>query len=237
MRVRTIALRALLVSIMVGSLLGILAILGSSMGKTGFKILATSFSISGASALVLASLAAWQLPAARLWSRVGAWGTLAGLTLLNVGMWIEVDKDSYWKLVFTIIVFGAAGAHESLFALARLPPRYQGLRVAGMTNLVLLACAVCATVWAEHDSDGYLKLLAILAILDVTFTLAVGALDYANRSTATEGGVAEICYCPRCGRRLWYPAGEIRCGHCKAAFFIELRPSEELPTAVAHAPS
>jgi hypothetical protein len=233
MRVRTIALRALLISISIGSLLGIFAILGSRLGETGFKILATSFTISGASALVLASLAAWKLPAARVPSRVGVFASLVALVLVNAGMWMEFGKDDFWRVAFTFVVAGAAGAHASLLSLVRLAPRHAWMRPVAITNLVFLAAGLCAVVWAHHATDGMWKLVAILAILDVAFTLATAALDFVNRASVPEGGVAEVCFCPRCGRRLWQPAGEVRCGSCNAAFFIEMRPSEDLPTAVA----
>lgn len=233
MRVRTIALRALLISISIGSLLGILAILGSRLGETGFKILATSFSISGASALVLASLAAWKLPAARVPSRAGVWATVVALALVIPGMWLEVNNDSYWRVALTFVIAGAAGAHGSLLSLARLAPRHGWIRPVALTTLVFLAAGLCAAAWAHHESEAMWKLIAILAILDVAFTLATTALDFVNRASVPEGGVAEVCFCPRCGRRLWQPAGEVRCGHCNATFFIELRPSEDLPTAVA----
>ena len=88
-------------------------------------------------------------------------------------------------------------------------------------------------LWGEFESESTLKLIAVLAILDVGITLATFALDFMGRSAPPEGGVAEVCFCPRCGRRLWLPAGEVRCHHCKACFFVELRASGELPTAIA----
>lgn len=233
MSVRSIVLRVLLISIAIGAFLGILAVLGGGFGKSGYKILATSFSVAGACALVMASLSAWQLPGARLWSRVGAAGAAAGLVLFLGGIWVEVNSDSFWQVTFSLIVFGCAGAHGSLITLARLAPRHQWMRVAALANLVLLVAAVCAALWSKHESDAGWKAIAVFGILDLAFTLAVAALDLVNRSNAPEGGVAEVCFCPRCGRRLWHPAGEVRCGHCKAAFFIELRPSEDLPTAIA----
>jgi hypothetical protein len=234
MRVRIVALRALLISISVGSLLGILAILGGPLGDTGFKILVTNFSISGASALVIASLAGWKLPAARLPSRVGVWATLVALVLLLAGVWIEINTGDYWRITSTFVIAGAAGAHGSLLTLARLAPRQSWLRPVALVNMVFLAAGLCAAVWAHHESDTTWRLVAILGILDVAFSLAIAALGFLNRASVPEGGVAEVCFCPRCGRRLWLPAGEVRCGHCNAAFFIELRQSEDLPAAVAN---
>src|SRR2546430_2708217 len=122
MPVRTIALRALLVSIIVGTLLGIVGILGGGIGQTGLKILLSSFSISAASALVLASAAAWKLPAALVPSRVGLGATLAALAMMLAGMWMEIDIENYWRVAATFAVTGGAGALSSLLSLARLAP-------------------------------------------------------------------------------------------------------------------
>jgi hypothetical protein len=54
-----------------------------------------------------------------------------------------------------------------------------------------------------------------------------------NRAAPGEVSGADVCFCPGCGRRLWYPAGDIRCHHCLRCFHIELRPADEPPTAVA----
>jgi hypothetical protein len=238
MGVRKVVLRALIISISLGALLGIFAILGGHIGTTALKVMATSFSIAITSVLVLPSLAAWQLPVAYVWSRAGVCASLVALAMFNLGIWVEHDGDSYWQLTLTAIVIGTAGAHGALLSLARLAPRHHVVRVIALTNLVLLAVATCTAIWSHRPGEGTFKLLAILAILDVAFTLALGALDYVNRTNLVdpnmqEGDVAEVLFCPRCGRRLWYPAGEVRCGHCQARFFIELRKSEDLPTATA----
>src|SRR5690348_8772750 len=118
MRVRTLVLRSLIISISLGALLGIIAILGGHLGEGALKVMITSFAIAITSVLVLPSVAAWQLPAARLWSRVGAAGTLASLAMLLAGMWIEIEGDSFWQTMLTVTVIGVTGAHGSLLTLA-----------------------------------------------------------------------------------------------------------------------
>ncbi|HEV7558387.1 MAG TPA: hypothetical protein VGO00_23115, partial [Kofleriaceae bacterium] len=62
--------------------------------------------------------------------------------------------------------------------------------------------------------------------------IAVAAISTVNRTSRPGDGVAEVCFCPRCGKHLWMPAGEVRCRHCDEVFFIELRQPSELPSAV-----
>jgi hypothetical protein len=229
---RLIAMRALLVSVVIGALLGIFGILAGNLGNFGIKIMLTSFAVGGASALIMASLAAWQLPAGHVMSRLGVFGSLVALATVLFGMWVEMNSDSYWKLAFTCVVVAAVGAHGSLTSLAKLAPRHQWLRPVALATTAFLGAGVCAAIWSEVDGNVTWKAIAILGILDVAFTLVLGALDFMNRNAAPEGGVAEVCFCPGCGRRLFLPAGEVRCHHCKACFFIELRPSSDLPTAI-----
>lgn len=230
-------LRALLVSICIGALMGIVAILGARFGDTGLKVMVTSFAISAACALTMASFAAWELPSARLWSRAGAWASNAAVAALIAGIWAEHDGDTLWKVVACVGVVGIAGAHGSLISLARLPPRHQLVRSIALGNLALLASAIGGAFWIKDPGDEVFQLIGVLGVLDVAFTLAIGGLDYYNRTNLvgpeTGARVAEVCFCPRCGRRLWYPAGEIRCNHCNAAFYIEVRAAQDLPAAVA----
>ncbi len=226
-------MRALLVSVALGALLGIFGILAGDLGTLGITTLLTSAVVAGASTLIMAALAAWHHQSGRVMSRLGVGGSLAALAMCVAGLWIEVDSDGYWKLAFTCVVLAAVGAHGSLIVLARLSQRNQWLRPVALANTAFLGAAVCAVVWSEFHGDGTWKLIAILAIVDISLTLALGALDFIARGAAPDGGVAEVCFCPRCGRRLFHPAGEVRCHHCKACFFVELRPSSDLPTAIA----
>jgi len=91
-----------------------------------------------------------------------------------------------------------------------------------------------AIVWdVADDDDGILQIIAVLAILVSAATLAVGVFHWMSRVEVARRDGAEVSYCPRCGKRLWQPAGEVRCHHCDARFFIELRPAGELPTAIS----
>lgn len=231
MQLRNVALRVLLVSVAASALIGIVAILGGDLGKGAGKALATSLAVSGAGILAVAAFSGWDLPAARVMSRLGVVASAVALVLVIYGIWREPRGDTFWQLVASTSMLAAGGAHGSLLALAILAPRYQWARTVALACSVLLIAAVLAMIWEVGDDDGLLKVVGVLAIAEAALTVTVGVLRYASRAIAPAGAVAEVCFCPGCGKRLWLPAGEIACRHCGAAFLVELRTRTELPGA------
>jgi hypothetical protein len=229
---RQVAFRILLVSIAASSLLGIIAVLGSGLGAGSGKALVTALVVSGASLLAMAAFAAWDLPAARLFSRLGVVGSTVAMILVVAGIWVEPRGEAFWQTTATAASIAVGGAHGSMLMLARLAPRYQWARTAAIAVGTLLVAAVLAAVWEVEKSDNFFKVIGALAIAEASLTLTVSALRVAGHIAPPEHGVAEVCFCPRCGKRLWLPAGEVRCRHCEEAFFIELRAKGNLPDAV-----
>jgi hypothetical protein len=229
---RRIALRVLLVSIGISSMLGILAVLGGTFGHTAGKALATSVTVSCASLIALAAFAAWELPAARVLSRVGVWCSAIAMVLIVIGLWSEA-QEPFWKLAAAVSVIAIGGAHGSMLQLARLAPKVQWPRTAALATGALLVATFLAMIWDDRSADSLAKLAAVLAIGDAGLTLAVVALHFGSRTIPPADGVDEVCFCPRCGKRLWVPAGEVRCRHCEEAFRIELHAKGNLPDAIA----
>jgi hypothetical protein len=227
---RTLALRTLLISIAVSALLGIYAVLVGHFGEFEAKILGTSAAISIASLLAMASFAGWELPASRLVSRAGVATSIVALVFTIGGIWVATESETGWKLVASIWLVAGACAHATLVMLARLAPAQHWLRIATHGTTVMLVMAILAALWG--DGDGMWRALAVLSILEGAATLALVVFHFVNRLAPPAGPVAEVCFCPRCGKRLWHPAGEIRCHHCELCFFIELRPSAPLPDAI-----
>ena len=58
------------------------------------------------------------------------------------------------------------------------------------------------------------------------------AIAASARATPVAGDISEVCFCVRCGKSLWVPAGDVRCRHCDATFFVELRDVKDLPGAI-----
>lgn len=234
MRARRWAFRALLGSIAISALMGIWAILGGDFDDLALKVLGTSLSISGASVLGIAALSAWHLAGARVLSRAGVASSLAALVIAIPGMWLEVTEDPYWQLAVSFVIVAVGAAHGALLAHTRLAPRFAWARPAATALAGLLGCLLLALLWevSDHRSDATQQSIAVVSILLAAATLAVVVFHFMSRVDIAERGGAEICFCPRCGKRLWQPAGEVRCSHCDARFRIEVLPTGDIPVAI-----
>lgn len=234
MKTRRILLQALLGSIAVSAALGIWAVLGERFSKIEENVLLTALAVSGASLLMMASLSSWGLATGRSRAVVGVVSAAASVALVVPGMWLEVESDGWWRVAVTLILVATHCAHGSLLQLARLAPRYQWSRWASIALAGLLVALILSLVWEVADGDdGVFQVIAVVGILLAAATMAVGVFHWMSRVEVGRRDGAEVSFCPRCGKRLWQPAGEVRCNHCDARFLIELRPSGELPTAVA----
>jgi hypothetical protein len=234
MRARRWAFRALLGSIAISALMGIWAILGGDFDELAMKVLGTSLAISGTCVLGIAALSAWHLAAAKVVSRGGVATSIAALALFIPGIWIEVDADEFWQLTASFALLALGAAHGALLAHTRLAPRFGWARPAATTLAGLLACLLLALLWDVADGgDGLEQAIAIASILVCAATLAVVVFHFMSRVESGERGGADVCFCPRCGKRMWQPAGEVRCAHCDARFRIEVLTSSDIPTAIA----
>jgi hypothetical protein len=68
-------------------------------------------------------------------------------------------------------------------------------------------------------------------VLDAASSVAIVMLHVMGRVAPPAGAVPEICYCPRCGKKLWVPYGEVLCRHCEDSYLVEPRPRTDLPPA------
>ena len=235
MRARRWAFRALLGSIAISALLGIWAILGGDFDELAMKVLATSLSISAASVLGIAALSGWHLAGARALSRAGVAASLGALVMTIPGLWIEVSADAYWQLTLSFVLVAVGAAHGTLLAHTRLAPRFAWARPAATALTGLLGCLLLALLWEVADDDDTLtqQSIAVVSILLAAATLAVVVFHFMSRVDSAERGGADICFCPRCGKPMWQPAGEVRCTHCDARFRIDVLPTGDVPTAIA----
>lgn len=222
----------MLVAIAVSALFGIVGVLADGLGKTALHVWLTSLVISGASLLALAQLGAWDLPHARIVSRGGAAATAVSLVVWIAAAWLEPRSDAFWQYAASCALFAIASAHACILWLARVPPRANVVRAAALACDVLIVGLMLAGIWSDFDDRAAGQFLAVLSILETGLTVAVVAIAAASRSTPVAGDVAEVCFCVHCGKSLWVPAGEVRCRHCDATFFVELRDVKDLPGAV-----
>jgi hypothetical protein len=229
---KRIALRALLASVAVACVIGIVGIFIRDYNDVAIKAMFTSVAMAGACLLAVGCFVAWDQPRARLPSRVGVIGSIGAAVLLIAGMWIEPRSDRFWQTTATVSLLAIAGAHASVLWLARLGPRAHWLRTSALVCDVLIVTMLAAAIWGGVHGEAGFQLIAMFSIAEAGFTIAIAAISTVNRTARPGDGVAEVCFCPRCGKHLWMPAGEVRCRHCDEVFFIELRQPSELPSAV-----
>jgi hypothetical protein len=229
---RTLALRILLGSVVVCAVLGIVLILGGRLSDLALKIMATTFAVSSMSLLGLGSFAGWNADGGRLFARVGVVSSIATAIMIFVEIWLGWNSMFAVQLELTFLILAFTGAHNALASLTKLAPQHQWIRPTVHAITTLLAASLLAAVWDIGVSAGLAKLIGVLTVLDAASTITIVVFHVLDRVAPPPGNVAEVCYCPRCGKRLWVPAGEVRCHHCDERFFIELRPKGDLPDAI-----
>lgn len=229
---KRLVLRILLAAIVVSSIVGIVGILDDGFGKIGVHTLLTAVLVAAAAMLELAALTVWDQASAKISSRLAAYLTPVALVYWIGLVWVEPHRDSYWQAGGSFALISIAAAHAAMLWAARLPPRFTWLRTVALAGNVMIAALLLAALWEHLKSSSGGQIVAILCVAETGLTIAIGALAAASRSTPTAGDIAEVCFCPRCGKSLWVAAGEVRCRHCLESFFIELRKVEDLPDAV-----
>jgi hypothetical protein len=215
--------------------LGFIVLAGGDFDDASGKLLLSAVSVAVASLLAVASVHAWSQPKARGLARVCLAATGLALVGLFHAMWTHRPSETSTQAMLTAITLAIGTAHMILVAQGRLAPRYRWTWPATLACDALIMVLAAAAIWGDHESDPPLGLFAALLVVASGLTIAVMVFHVLGREPARGHGEgsADVCFCPACGRALWFPAGEIRCHHCDKAFFIEVREAVVPPEAVA----
>ncbi|MGH3127909.1 MAG: hypothetical protein ACRDPX_08315 [Gaiellaceae bacterium] len=167
--------RRLLLSAVAGvltltALLAIAILLFGSFGETEGRILGTT--------IFLALFGLLSLPAAILLDQKRLPGlaallfalSVAGFALATAGIWIGDPPEAFGKLTATVIAFGIAAAQTGALVARRREDDTLLLRVlfAGSTSLAFMLAALGSTaIWAEVDSQLFLRTFGAAVVLDV----------------------------------------------------------------------
>ncbi len=205
-----------LASIALGALLGIAVLVGADLGDAGWKVIATSFLITGAALVAMPSVAAWERERLGWLPFVGIGSTVLGFGWMIVGVWTEYEADALWKIPSTLIIIGIAIAGTALMEFARLEPRQQWLITAVRISIVAVALILITGIWGEIDESGFWRVFGIAAILMTAFLAAVPVL---HRSAKSVGVTTE--FCPHCGGPHRVAAGiSTSCPHCAGRYQV-----------------
>ena len=219
----------ILTSVVVGALLAVVALLGAEFGEVHAKIIGTSFSVTGAGMLVLASLSVWERSRLGPLPGIGATTAVAGVVLLIIGIWAEPESDAYWKTTGTLLIVAAAVALVSLLSLGRLAPRYRWVTNGGYALAGIVAGYACTLMWSEMEAQWAWRVFSVVFVLLASTTVAVPVLHRTgNEQVAperTSGPIDDVRFCPRCGESLTAPFGRsATCPSCGSVFRVDLTP-------------
>jgi len=232
-RVRRISIAVFLVSIGLTALFGMSWIMMGDFGEWADDALVSLATVAGTALLLLAGLNAWNVPTARIASRIAVAGSVPTALLTIASIWIESRPWTLSQSAATAVLLTAAGAYASMLALVRIAPRFYWVRKAAIGCIVPLVTVFVAAMWGIGGESA--KWVSVLAVIELGLTLAVSLLGVASRTEVPR--VAELRFCPECGESLLLPSGEVMFSHCNVVFSVEAAAIPQLPKAVVRAVS
>ena len=216
-----LALWVLIASVVVGALMGIWALLVGDVGETQWRMIGTTFSITGAGALAIVFGRAVDRPGLGRLPFAGLGLTFATLLTINAGIWLHVEAEWFWKLAISMAVVTVTAAHASLVSPAGLALGFRWVAWGAIGSGVALAALLLVQLWFAPEGSAIGRAIGVFAILTSAASIAVPVMRRLSRIPEPVDGAALVNFCPRCGEGLAEPPGEVECPHCGARTHIE----------------
>jgi len=187
MSFRSLFIKLLVGSLVIGSAISIFIFLFGEFGDTESKILGSIASLGFFSLLGLCSSIIYEGGKGRRLSEIGMITAAAAFALSMVAIWDMFDMDYLGKPMIIAIVIAVAIAHAAL--LLRLNPQndlVQKIRRATLVCVAILATLIILGVVFEFfDTNGYWRVIGVVAILDVLGTILVPILHHTLDKNST----------------------------------------------------
>lgn len=184
---RRVLILAVVGSLSVSALFAIGILLLGSFGQTEGRILGTTGLIAGYGLLALP--AGILIDQARLKSLAVTVLVLAaaGFLLALAAVWTSGAQVELGKTVATVTAFGVASTQASALASRRRqrdPVTVRWLFAASIVLALLVAALISAGAWATIDRQGYYRVVAALAVLDVLLVVLQPILALTRPATS-----------------------------------------------------
>jgi hypothetical protein len=180
-------LYALIGSVGLSALLGILAILSGSYGWFEIRILLTTATIAAASICGLACGAYLATKRGQALPIAGVGLSLLAAVMIIAGMWIEMNSEVYWKVAASASVFSVAFAHLALLSMARLAEWFRWSLVAAYVAILGVASLIVLMILGQSNGSGMFQLLGVAAIIDAAITIVIPILHRLSKAEVAEG--------------------------------------------------
>jgi hypothetical protein len=170
---RTLSLKFFIGFLGVTALIAIISVISKEMGELQLKIIATSFTISAASICTMSCAAFIEKKKLLQLGLSGILLTIISGILVIVGLWAQMDSDSYWHSTYSLIVI--ALAHAFLLSLPNLGEK-QAVQGFSFFSIGALALLIIIAIWGRIEETGYYQFLSVVAIIVALFTLIIPIL-------------------------------------------------------------
>jgi len=156
------------------ALLAVIAVLMGEFGDFQQKILATTLSISTASICAMSCASYVEKKKHKWLGLLGIGLSVSAVTLVNIGLWSELDFENFWKSTLTIVILAIAVAHGCLLAGPKLNRQHTWVQSITSVSIALLTTLIIIAVWnSDVHQDRYFRLLAVVAIAVALLTLII----------------------------------------------------------------
>lgn len=186
---------SLVASVLVGAVIGILAILRNEWTAFEVRVLLTTAVLAAASLCGLACDLSRTPRGLNLIPYAGLVLTLVAATLsLTLVWWEPVSRGEWWEMLAKAAgctaVFAIATAHISLLSVARLSLRFRWTLLVAYSIIYGLASLLATVILAEvSPSFELVRTIAVMSILDVAISLVIPLL---HRISQTDPNFAQL---------------------------------------------
>lgn len=174
-------LYSLVISVILGAVLGIVVVLRDTWGWYEVRIILTTITVAVASLCGLACELSKVSVGRDLLPKGGRILTgIAGVAIL-AAMWTDCETEWIWKGIAAVSIFAVATVHVCLLSIAKLTRRFQWVFFVGWQAIYGLAALLAAMVLLEIDVEGLWRFVAVLSIVNAAITLVIPILHRIGR--------------------------------------------------------
>ncbi|MBI3461702.1 MAG: hypothetical protein HY000_01375 [Planctomycetes bacterium] len=174
-------LYALVASVIVGAVLGIIIVLRNTWGWFEIRVILTTITVAIVSLCGLACDLSRTPRGANLLPFGGLALTFLAAGLILIGMWADPDSEGYWKTTAAVSIFAVATVHVCLLSIAKLAGRFQWIFFIACQVIYGLAILLVAMIFWELGKRMF-RILVTVSIVDAALTLVIPLLHRISRT-------------------------------------------------------
>ncbi|QDT01861.1 hypothetical protein K227x_02300 [Rubripirellula lacrimiformis] len=178
---KTPFLYGLIGSVLLGAVLGIIAVLRNTWHWFEVQVMLTTVIVAVSSLCGLACDSFRTPKGMNLMPKAGLAFVGMAAALLLTGVWGEVDSEEYWKATICVCIIAVAIVHVGLLSIAKLASRFQWVYLVGSQIIFGFALLLCATVIGQIESSEVWRLIAALSIVVAAISLVIPILHRISR--------------------------------------------------------